>query len=85
MGLLDSPLGERLLASLDSGKPEDLSAAVGDVRAKVWAGSVTPADAGEVMALLEERREFQHVIDVGEAASRSAPLAPVPAAATARR
>jgi Trypsin-like peptidase domain len=68
MGLLDSPLGERLRASLDSGKPEDLSAAVDDLRAKVWSGLVTPEDAGEVMALLEENREFNHVIDVGEAA-----------------
>ena len=63
MWLLDTALGQRLLASLDSGKPEDISVAVGDVRAKVWAGSVTPADAGEVMAVLEERREFQDVID----------------------
>jgi hypothetical protein len=68
MGLLDSPLGERLLAGLDTGKPEEIAAAVEDVRGKVWAGSVDAEGAGEVMALLERHREFEHVIVIGEAA-----------------
>jgi hypothetical protein len=68
MGLLESPLGERLLAGLDTGKPEEIAAAVGDLREKVWDGSVDADGAGELMALLERHRQFEHVIVIGEAA-----------------
>ncbi len=68
MSFLDSPLGERLQSSLDSADPDQIDAAAHEVGAKVWAGSLTPEEAGEVMALLERQRQFGHVIDIGEAA-----------------
>jgi hypothetical protein len=68
MPFLDSPLGERLQTSLDQAKPDEIAAAARDVGAKVWDGSLTPEEAGEVMAVLERHREFGHVIDIGEAA-----------------
>lgn len=68
MTFFDSPLGERLSVSLDSGKPEDVAAAVSDVAARIWDGSLSPEEVGEAMARLEKRREFGHVIRLGEAA-----------------
>jgi len=69
MSFFDSPLGERLLTSLDAGKPEDIAAAVGAVEEKVWAGVVQPEQVDEVLAELQRQRQVQHVIDIADAAT----------------
>jgi hypothetical protein len=69
MSFFDSPLGERLLTSLDTGKPEDIAAAVGAIEEKVWAGALQPGQVDEILAELQRNRQVQHVIDVADAAT----------------
>ena len=76
MSFFDSPLGERLLTSLDTGKPEDIDAAVGAVQAKVWAGTVEPDQVDEVLARLQRHRQVQHVIDIADAATAVGSITP---------
>ena len=69
MSFFDSPLGEQLRSSLDAGKPEDIAAAVGVVKGKVWSGTVQPDQVDEVLAELQRQRQVQHVIDIADAAT----------------
>ena len=85
MSFFDSPLGERLLTSLDTGKPEDIADAVGAVQKKVWAGVVESEQVDEVLAELQRNRQLQHVIDIADAATAVDSITPPWAvAATAR-
>jgi hypothetical protein len=68
MSFLDSPLGERLRTSLETGKPEDIDDAVGAIDEKVWAGALQPEQVDEVLAELQRNRQIQHVIDLADSA-----------------
>lgn len=68
MSFFDSQLGERLTAGLDAGKPEDITAAVEDVEAKVWEGALAVDQIDEVLRELQRRRQFQHLIAIADAA-----------------
>jgi len=76
MSFFDSLLGESLRTSLDSGKPEDIAAAVGAVEEKVWAGAVLPDQIDEVLAELQRHRQVQHVIDIADAATAVGSITP---------
>jgi hypothetical protein len=68
MAFLDSPLGERLQAGLESGKPDDIASAVEEIESRVWSGALQKGQVGEVLNELLRHRQFQHVIGVGDAA-----------------
>jgi hypothetical protein len=69
MSFLDSPLGERLTASLDAGKPDDVTAVVEEIEAKIWSGALGPTQIDEVLELLQRQRQFPHVITIVDAAT----------------
>jgi hypothetical protein len=69
VSFFDSPLGERLLTSLETGKPEDIVSAVGAIDEKVWAGALQPDQVDEVLAELQRNRQVQHVIDIADSAT----------------
>ena len=76
MSFFDSPLGERLRTSLDTGKPEDIADAVRAVQMKVWGGKVEPDQVDEVLAELQRNRHVQHVIDIADAATAVGSITP---------
>jgi hypothetical protein len=69
MSFFDSPLGERFRTSLDTGKPEEITAAVEAIVEKVWAGAVAPGQVDEVLVELQRHRQVEHVIGVADAAT----------------
>ena len=69
MTFFDSPLGEQLAGSLDSGKPEDIAGTVAAIEEKVWAGALAADQVDEVLARLQRHRQIQHVIDLADAAT----------------
>jgi hypothetical protein len=69
MSLLDSPLGERLTASLDAGKPDDITEAVAKVETKIWSGALDSTQVDEVLETLQRQRQFPHVITIADAAT----------------
>ncbi len=68
MTFLDSPLGESLQASLESGKPEDIAATAAEIESVVWDGGIPAGQVGEILAELLRHREFEHVVGIGDAA-----------------
>jgi hypothetical protein len=69
MSFLDSPLGERLTASLDAGKPDHISGVVAEVEAKIWSGALDSAQIDEALETLQRHRQFPHVITIADAAT----------------
>ena len=68
MSFLDSPLGERLTASLDAGKPDDITGNVVEIGARIWSGAIDSTQIDEVLELLQRHRQFPHVITIADAA-----------------
>jgi hypothetical protein len=68
MSFLDSPLGERLTASLDAGKPDEITATVAEIGARIWSGAVDSPQIDEVLELLQRHRQFPQVITIADAA-----------------
>jgi hypothetical protein len=68
MSFLDAPLGERLVASLDTGKPEEITAAVDEVATRIWAGALSADQVNEVLEELQRHRQFPHVLGIADAA-----------------
>ncbi|MGH8871090.1 MAG: serine protease [Acidimicrobiia bacterium] len=69
MSFLDSPLGERLAASLEAGKPDDITDTVAEVEEKVWSGALDSGQVDEVLEALQRHRQFPHVITIADAAT----------------
>jgi hypothetical protein len=76
MTFFDSPLGEQLAGSLDSGKPEDIAGTVAAIEEKVWAGALAADQVDEVLARLQRHRQIQHVIDLADAATAVGSITP---------
>jgi hypothetical protein len=67
MSLLDSPLGERLTASLDAGKPDEITAVVAEIEVRIWSGELDSTQIDEVLELLQRHRQFPHLIKIADA------------------
>jgi hypothetical protein len=68
MSFLDSPLGERLTASLDAGKPDGITETVAEIGARIWSGALDSTQIDDVLELLQRHRQFPHVITIADAA-----------------